>query len=65
MIKLVYVLERRADVARADFHDYWLNALLRPAPPCGFRGGHWCCRRSERPAATASSTVGARTPAFA
>jgi EthD domain len=26
MIKLVYVLERRADVAPADFHDYWLNA---------------------------------------
>jgi hypothetical protein len=26
MIKLVYVIERRADVAPADFHDYWLNA---------------------------------------
>jgi hypothetical protein len=26
MIKLVYVLERRADVTPADFHDYWLNA---------------------------------------
>jgi len=26
MIKLVYVLERRADVAPKDFHDYWLNA---------------------------------------
>src|SRR5450432_2483706 len=26
MIKLVYVVERRADVAPKDFHDYWLNA---------------------------------------
>ncbi len=26
MIKLVYVLQRRADVTPADFHDYWLNA---------------------------------------
>jgi hypothetical protein len=26
MIKLVYVLERRADVAEKDFHDYWLNS---------------------------------------
>ena len=26
MIKLVYVLERRADVTAADFHDYWLRA---------------------------------------
>ena len=26
MIKLVYVLERRPDVAPKDFHDYWLNA---------------------------------------
>ena len=25
MIKLVYVLERRADVTPKDFHDYWLN----------------------------------------
>jgi hypothetical protein len=25
MIKLVYVIERRADVTAADFHDYWLN----------------------------------------
>ena len=26
MIKLVYVLERRADVSPKDFHDYWLNS---------------------------------------
>ncbi len=26
MIKLVYVLARRTDVAPADFHDYWLRA---------------------------------------
>lgn len=26
MIKLVYVLQRRADVAPADFHDYWLRS---------------------------------------
>jgi len=26
MIKLVYVIERREDVAPKDFHDYWLNA---------------------------------------
>jgi len=26
VIKLVYVLQRRGDVAPADFHDYWLNA---------------------------------------
>jgi hypothetical protein len=26
MIKLVYVLERRADVAEKDFHDYWLRS---------------------------------------
>jgi heme-degrading monooxygenase HmoA len=25
MIKLVYVLQRREDVAAKDFHDYWLN----------------------------------------
>lgn len=26
MIKLVYVLQRRPDVAAADFHDYWLKS---------------------------------------
>ena len=26
MIKLVYVLQRRADVAEKDFHDYWLGS---------------------------------------
>ena len=26
MIKLVYVLERRGDVAPTDFHDYWLRS---------------------------------------
>ena len=26
MIKLVYVIERRADVEPKDFHDYWLNS---------------------------------------
>ena len=26
MIKLVYVIERRADVTPQDFYDYWLNS---------------------------------------